>query len=220
MKKLLLAFAEKVFGAVQKQGGSEADLQRALEDHALLDQIAALIVATPKRTKTDGDKSEKEAALQTPSMIDPVALPSYSLTLDYGKNLKKMIAAGKYDWVNDNITQENFPIKGEEKQDVGVVLVHFGKRMSSEEVLAEFEKMNLDPPNLETLLALGAAQPELQREFPIVALNPVWAYPSGGRYVAYLDGDGGGRGLDLFYFDGAWRGDFRFLALRKRSSER
>lgn len=211
MEKLLLVFAEKVFGAVRKQGGSDADLRRALEDDALVDQIAVLIVVR-------SELSEAAEDARTSPLVDHTKLSSYSLTLDYSKKFKQIIAAGKYDWVNDNITQKNFPINGEGTQEVEAVLVHFGKPMSSEAVLAEFKKMNFDPPNLETLLALGATQPELQKEFPIIALNPVGAGPGGSRCVIYLCGSSDERGLDLYCFGGDWIGDCRFLALRKRCS--
>ncbi|OGY79985.1 MAG: hypothetical protein A3B74_04980 [Candidatus Kerfeldbacteria bacterium RIFCSPHIGHO2_02_FULL_42_14] len=171
--------------------------------------------------KKKNQKKKKAASTPelSPHLLDPSSLPTYKLTLDYGRNLKQMIAAGKFSYVHDNITQENFPIKGEGKQAVKAVIIHFGREMSSEAVLAEFERMHLDPPNLETLLALGEAEPALQRKLPIVALKPIVADPDGRRRVAYLDGGYTlDRNLLLCYCDHDWREDRSFLALRRRSS--
>ncbi|OGY81471.1 MAG: hypothetical protein A3F54_02470 [Candidatus Kerfeldbacteria bacterium RIFCSPHIGHO2_12_FULL_48_17] len=192
---------------------------RALSDAGFTDELAALLRKPGNAEKAvellkKQFQREEQEALQ----IDPSSLPSYRLSIDYGKNLKKMIAEGNYDWVNDNITQKNFPIQGEGQQEVEAVIVPFSKAMSSEGVLGEFQKMNLDPPNLEALLALGAAEPELQREFPVVALNPVWADPDGDRRVTCLFGSGRSRDLGLDCFGSGWNGYCRFLALRKRSS--
>lgn len=200
---LLLAFAKRVYQAVEEQGGSADDLQRVLKDDGLVKKIASLIAQSGQAEVESDDSKEHVQEIGQP-LIDPASLSTYHLTIDYGKNLQKMIAEGQYDWVNDNITQENFPIRGKGKQEVEAVIVHFGKTMSSEAVLEEFNKMNLDPPDLETLLALGAAYPKLQREFPIVSLNPVWADPDGDRDVACLSRDSWRRDLDLRCFGVGW----------------
>jgi hypothetical protein len=77
------------------------------------------------------------------------------------------------------------------------------------------EKAGYRPARIEELLALGASQPELQKEFPIVALASVWRGPGGDRRVPYLRWDVAGRRLDLSWFEYGWTGDYRFAAVRK-----
>ena len=71
------------------------------------------------------------------------------------------------------------------------------------------------PATLAELLALGESQPELQRQFPIIALGSVWRGAFGRRRVACLYVPGYGRRLNLYYLDNDWRAHCRFLAVRK-----
>ena len=134
--------------------------------------------------------------------------------VDYSKSLQEMIAAGAYDYVNSNITAENFPVNGEGQQEHDLVLFHFARRIPSDDAIAEMERAGYEPGDIADLLALGADQPELQRQFPIVALKSVWRGPFGSRYVPCLCRDGAGRRLDLDDFAGDWNGGCRFLARR------
>lgn len=137
------------------------------------------------------------------------------LTVNYDQSLAEMIAAGKYDWVNGDITQKNFPVKGKGQVELPLELVHFGRLVGSDEVLAECERRGLRAATLPELLALGAAYPDPQRQFPIVALGSSWRDRVGDRFVPLLAVDGRGRGLRLRWFEGEWRDYDRFLAVRK-----
>jgi len=139
---------------------------------------------------------------------------TYPITVDYGQNLAQMIEVGKYDWVNSDITAKNFPTKGKGKDNLETEIVHFGRSMSSEQVLADLDKMGLRPATLPELLAFGAKHPELQRQFPIVALGSV-SLVHGNRGVAYLYHDERERYLFLDWFDCDWYDYVRFLAVRK-----
>ena len=157
-----------------------------------------------------------------PSAIDRdefrkmIGLPPLVLrfTVDYSLTMEQMIALGQYDWKNDNITSERFPVKGEGKKEIVGELVKYGSAMSSEAVLADLDKKGFRPATIEELLAFGAAFPEFQRKFPIVALGSV-AEIHGRRVVACLGGGDSGRGLGLIWFGGGWVAFCHFLAVRK-----
>lgn len=138
-----------------------------------------------------------------------------ALTVDYGQTLDAMIAAGRYDWKNDDITAKHFPVQGEGQAEVEITLVHIGRDMSTDNVLKELDTRGLRPAKIEELLALGASQPELQRQFPIIALGSIGRCPHGRRRVAYLGRDGAKRCLRLLWCEDVWRGICRFAAVRK-----
>lgn len=141
--------------------------------------------------------------------------PSYVVTVNYALSLEEMITAGRYDWKNDNITGKHFSVKGEGMADVEIQLVHFDCVMDSNEVIRELDKMGLRPATLPELLAFGAKFPEIQRQFPVVALGSVWRRLFGDRFVPFLYGYGDGRDLNLHVFEDGWRGYCRFAAVRK-----
>lgn len=143
-----------------------------------------------------------------------VAENCYQLVVNYCMGLEEMIQAGKYDWADSDITSKNFPITQHGKVEVAAELIHLNREVSSDEAIAALDRMGYRPETLPELLAFGAKYPEVQREFPIVALgfvSLVYAY----RCVACLWSHGGKRKLDLSWFDSRWGADCRFLAVRK-----
>jgi hypothetical protein len=136
------------------------------------------------------------------------------IVVDYSLSLEQMIAAGKYDWSNSDITAKRFPLKGSGKVELEPKLFYFGRDMSSDNVIAEMDKEGFRPCTIEELLAIGEQHPELQRKFPLVALGSV-AEIGGCRYVAYLRRRGSERELDLLWFGNDWSGLCRFPAVRK-----
>ena len=127
--------------------------------------------------------------------------------------LADMIAAGKYDWVNSNINEENFSPEtlalGSEPK-----LYHFNCNTSLENAITLMDKDGYRPGTLGDILTYGAKNPEEQREYPIIALGSVVSV-GGSRYVACLAGDDSERGLDLYWFGGGWGARYRFLAVCK-----
>ena len=133
----------------------------------------------------------------------------YSVTVDYGLSLAKMIKAGKYDYVNSDINAKNFPVARIGKVEMkNLELVHLNCNASTDEAIREIGKRGLGLGDLPMLLALGAKYPELQREFPVAALGSSWVGRDGRRDVAYLWHGRGIRGLSLRWYD-------RFLAVCK-----
>ncbi|MEK7078409.1 MAG: hypothetical protein AAB911_02465 [Patescibacteria group bacterium] len=139
----------------------------------------------------------------------------FPVTVDYTRTLSDMISAGHYDSVNDDITADHFPVSGEGVVEVKLELVHFDRVMESDDVLKELDKDGLRPATLAELLAFGAKYPDIQRQFPIIALGAVWQNRRGYRSVPALWGSSIGRFLDLHYFDDGWDGYYRFLAVLK-----
>ena len=136
-----------------------------------------------------------------------------NLAINYTLTLDQMIALGRYDWKNDNITAKRFPIVGSGVTVVEHKLFHFDRIVSSDEAERLIEADGYQPAKIEHLLAYGAANPEDQRKFPIVALGSV-ARLRGFRSVPYLYGFGSGRGLGLVWRNDVWLGNYRFLAVR------
>ena len=141
--------------------------------------------------------------------------PTFKVTVNYGQTLKEMIEKGKFNWVNDNINSKNFPIEGKGQVETEVVLFHFNKTITSEEVIKEMEKEGYCPANIAELLALAEKEPDLQRQFPIASLGSVWRGPSGFHDVSCLSRSISARYLNLYWFEDSWNDDWRFAALRK-----
>ncbi|MBI4095051.1 MAG: hypothetical protein HY435_02570 [Candidatus Liptonbacteria bacterium] len=139
----------------------------------------------------------------------------FRLTLDYAHSVEEMVAAGKYNWTNSDITSKNFPTTQKGTAEVAIELVHLNRRVSSDNALCELDARGLRPATLPELLAFGAEYPEKQREFPIIALGSVWRNPHGYRTVAYLVRYGSKRDLRLHWFDNEWFSHYRFAAVRK-----
>ena len=193
-------------------------VQKLINDqNPTVDELQALIesgvIACYFEAKRLGKPTDSNA-MRKAFGLEPF-LAVYKVVVDYyNLSLAQMIEAGKYYWVNDDITAEHFPVKGESKQ-VEITLLHFDRYISSDEAVKEIDKMGYRPATLPELLALGASQPELQRQFPIVALGSVWQGRYGDRYVPYLWDDGSGRYLDLDWFDDGWNPGDRFAVVRK-----
>jgi hypothetical protein len=165
---------------------------------------------TKLRSDADYAKRVAESVLATSA-----AQNLYSVTVDHSRTVEEMVAAGKCDWSNSDISSKHFPSDKKGKVEVNIELVHFNRTMESDEVLRELDKQDLRPATLPELLAFGATYPDKQREFPIVALGSVWRGLDGDRVVACLYGNAGDRGLGLDWFVYGWGDDCRFAAVRK-----
>jgi hypothetical protein len=68
---------------------------------------------------------------------------------------------------------------------------------------------------LPELLAFGEKYPDVQREFPVVALGSAWRDSVGNRHVPYLVRHAGRRLLYLYWLGCEWDSGYRFAAVRK-----
>ncbi len=141
----------------------------------------------------------------------------FDLSVDYSRTVQEMINVGNYDWTNRDITEKHFPLPVElnGKQAVSTKLFHFDRSISNKDAISEMDKAGYCPATLAELFALGEAHPELQKEFPIVALGSVWRPAGDDRYVPVLLFDGNERRLFLSWFGGDWGDVCRFLGVRK-----
>ena len=139
------------------------------------------------------------------------------LIVDYTKTVEQAIADGNYDWKNSDVTAKNFPISPEmigKKVDISGRLFHFDRNIGSENAIKKMDSDGCRPATLMELLALGATHPELQKQFPIIALGSVWRTFIGFRQVPYLDVNDNDRKLNLSYFGDDWWACCRFLGVR------
>ncbi len=139
---------------------------------------------------------------------------AYSLRVDYDRPFAQRVAAGGYDHVNAFLTEALFPVQASGHSDVDAELVCLGRTASTPEVLAELERPGRRPGRIAELLALGAARPELQRSFPIVALGSAASYPHEYRRIPFLWGSPRVRHLDLRWDEHSWGANIRFLTIR------
>lgn len=141
----------------------------------------------------------------------------FPITIDYNRSLAKMIKAGKYGEVNNDIKAKHFPLKGKGKHELNVTLFHFDRCMESEDVVAEMNKQGFRPGLIEELLALGKKYPDLKKELPIVALGSIWQDRRYFNHVAglYLSAVERKRNLALHLFIRKWDAYYHFLAVRK-----
>jgi hypothetical protein len=141
----------------------------------------------------------------------------YPVTLDYSLTFADRISAGRYDWKNDDIKVENFPVKGEGETDIKLRLITLGRTATTKEIEEHLDALGLQPAKIEHLLAFGGKYPDKQREFPIIALGSVWVSSGGYRGVPDLDGRGSERRLVIRWLDPSnrWCDVYRFLAFSK-----
>lgn len=196
---------------------------RMMTDGQKSDIIATMVGAIPELTFDEaqygviGDKGSFVADIREVFAKRQARVRStFPVKVDYGTSLEEMIASGRYDWTNSDIAAERFTHDAARgKHEVKIELVHFNRVLTSEEAIAELERMGCRPADLPELLALGAAFPDLQRQFPIVELGSVGRLVIGDRVVACLRRSVAERGLSLGGFDVEWSEVCRFAAVRK-----
>lgn len=183
-------FFTQLYKKVTKLGGNEEIMYAKMKDESFVEATAKLIMAG-----ANGVKNVLRILANLP--------------------LADRIARGKYDWTNPDITEVHFPTSVPTDYDAEYKLFHFDRGISSEDAIREMEREGFRPGTLAELLALGEAQPELQKQFPVIALSSVWRDSDGDRRVPGLRWGGGRRELRLFWFEFDWDADCRFLAVRK-----
>ena len=140
---------------------------------------------------------------------------TFTVSVDETQTIEEAVAAGKFDWSHHEINSKNFPkLTDGQKSEKEVVLFHFEKKMHAEEIATEMDKAGYKPASVWDLLGLAVKKPDLQKEFPVVALGSVCTI-SRNRFVTFLDEDSTGRKLTLDYVGGAWNSGSRFAAVRK-----
>ncbi len=176
------------------------------------------VLEAAKKGKLDtSHRDDIREILGLERLVPKPTITSHTVTIDYSQSTEEMVLAGRYDSSNKNINSQNFPVRGEGKKQIEVFEIHFGRTMdSSEEVIAEMDKLGYKPAELPELLSFGKEKPELQRDHPIIALGSS-AVLGGDRSVPSLGECASKRRLCLYFFDHDWNASCRFLAVRKSS---
>lgn len=143
----------------------------------------------------------------------------FTIAVDDKRSAKELLVAGKYDWVGDYARQfvegKKFRL-AEVAGEVDLVLVEFQQDPTSEEVLAEFARQDLERPTEEDALRFGEKFPDEQKKYPLVFLHEPWQDPGSDRRVLVLRYDGSERELRYRWFDDRWHRNDRFVARRPR----
>jgi len=176
------------------------------EDEALLNKLGGMEVA----------RGILRGTIEVVTKVIGFVVRTMTVMVDETKTVDELVKACKFDWVNGDINSVNFPNPaGGTTGDQELALFHFDKTMSSNGVSADMEREGCEPATIWDLLALAQKEPDLQRQFLIVALKSVWRDSGRRRYVSCLYGRALGRRLHLYYLDGDWDDNYRFLARRK-----
>ncbi len=144
-----------------------------------------------------------------------VACHVHELEVDFNMPLDALVAQGRYDIPSRLLEDVSGESKDEGRRILEVRVVHFGRKMSEDEVLVALSKRQLKPACLWVQCAVGAHHGELQRDFPIVALGTSHESIQRGETYPILDEVGGDRTLRF----GAppvgekWSASMRFLAV-------
>ncbi len=203
---------KSITDAVLAEGGSDEDLRSLLSDSEKCRRVAMEIVGHKPReqkgTSYRGDVSPAATGFRAEVIY---VQPSYA-------DLKKV-----FDCVYDGYKNAEFkPIDickdvSVENREIEFELVHLNKDVSTDKALAELDKQGLCPALYEELLAFAAKYPELQKQFPIVALGSVCRYDDD-LYSPYVRWNDVERDLDFYWIDDGWCDRYRFLAVRKQPS--
>lgn len=155
----------------------------------------------------------------------------YKVIVDYKRSLAKMIKAGKYNKIDGDINDANFPIQGKGKYEVDLVVVETSQAATNAQVLMLLRRLNLMPANLVQLLAFRATYPNymISGYFEgIVALGSSWCKKADSCRVPVLfilrhecelrtewDGKWTLEGEDHY---SPWNDGYNFLAVRNQEA--
>lgn len=144
------------------------------------------------------------------------------LVRSHYKSLQDVISAGAYVGVDEFVTAENFNIESGEIVVEGELMLHTTNHTKSDDVVESLNHENLRSATLQELCVLRVVDPDVARNYQIVALGSVGVRPGGRKVVPCLTDHSVWRGaycplphLDLVSWDEEW--DYRtlFLVARK-----
>ncbi len=185
--------------AVEKAGGSYDDVRELAEPagQPLIERFARMIVEIKQGTSN-----------------------LFKMMMVWSISLQDLIAAGKYDHVDEDITGDRFPFPPPRnlKKELLMELVELPMDGDIEDIVASLKERGLRPATIWELLAFGIVYPDKQREFRIAALGSVCEDSNNNnresdRYFPVLGGGVSERTLDLYVDDCCWETDMRFLAV-------
>ncbi|MFP4515008.1 MAG: hypothetical protein ACLFNO_03345 [Parcubacteria group bacterium] len=144
----------------------------------------------------------------------------FNLTVDYSRTLKEMIKFGNYDYFDKKINENNFPFPVDflgKKIKIYAKLLHFNEVIRGQEIIDRLNKTEASfrPATLAEQLSFAQANPELQKDFPIVALGSIYRNIFRSLSVPVLFFDDYKRQLSLDWFESKWSPFCRFLIVHK-----
>lgn len=142
----------------------------------------------------------------------------YTVSIRYfgNRTIENLLREGKYNWINANVIDENFPTEKTGMETIDIFIIPFNKLFGNgRQIVKELDGLGYKPATPAQLLALGIKYPDLQRRFFIAALGQCWLAPIGFRCVLFLLGSIGGRDVDIYWFMDKWDSRWRFAAVRK-----
>jgi hypothetical protein len=145
-----------------------------------------------------------------------VAKKFNGLSVDPTLTIEEKIQKNRYNWSHGDICTEKFPDeKKDEKYQVDLMLMCFGRPMKTEEIVAELKRKSMRPATLMELMALGRDHIFISQYYPILALGSSTLTEDGRPLVPYLDRRGDIVGISLFDGGSKWHKNFRFLAVKE-----
>ena len=198
---IMFEIGKAIAHAVMAKGGNMQHLRRIVKEPALQRQIADLIVPA---TSLANDVSDR-----------PLAENEYLVSVDYTMPRDKVTLEAEFskDGVSD-LFYGDFEWQPHSSDERIMLLKHFGRNTESEANIAEMDTLGYRPATHLEAYAFAKANPELQRQFWIVALGSS-AMRGDLRAVAVLSSVSGRRVLGYVWFDREWRSGRRFLFVRK-----
>ena len=191
--------------AVMAKGGNMQHLRRIVKEPALQQQIADLVVPAGSEVERPLGENEYRVPVSYDMPRDKEKLES-----EFSKDGVSELFYGNYVWQPHSSCAEIDQTPGER-----IMLVkHFGRDTTSKANIVEMDKLGYRPATHLEAYAFAKVNPELQRQFWIVALGSS-ALGGDDRGVAMLDSGSGRRIFDGRWFDGGWYSDRRFLFVRK-----
>lgn len=156
-----------------------------------------------------------EERLVTSSVLSIDKMP---FSVDYRLTLKEILTLGKYQKVNPDIRENNFPylnLRGIETANFGARLFHFNRLMMTEDILEFMGERNIEPAPIRELLFMGKMYPKLQRKFSIIGLGSTWKRCGDlvvpGLSKNHIDF----RTVELYNSKAIWPSSCRFLGIQK-----
>lgn len=150
--------------------------------------------------------------LQDPKQISESM--KYPVLVNYDRSVAEMIAAGRYDWYDEDINDNSFHPNGAGIVEVEIELIPMHKRVNSEMALTALDHKGFRPATNEELLAFGETYPLLKVE--VIQLGSlILVGPGDRRFVSCLRRDGSFRKLNLFDFSIYWPEKCYFAAVSK-----
>lgn len=141
---------------------------------------------------------------------------TYPVSVNYVRSIEDGIRAGQYD---SRFICGSFsmfcPAKKMGISDRVIEIIHFDRKISTEDALMMLDIMGYRPAGLHELLAFGERYPNVQREYPVVALGTFMRNRDGIRVAPCLYGDSSKRVLETLSIEIDWEKAYRFAVLRK-----